>query len=149
MATHSSLLAWRIPWREEPGGLQSMGFRESDTTEPLNPIPHIRYSVLVTASCPTLCDPGTVARQAPLSMGFSRQEYWSGLPCPSPGRYRYIHKHASKSDNRREEKPTYDPTAQRRFLQSSSGLNHFLNQCPNQVSKLREPCWGLPWQSSG
>ena len=26
-----------------------------------------------------------VARQAPLSMGFSKQEYWSGLPCPSPG----------------------------------------------------------------
>ena len=29
--------------------------------------------------------PWTVAHQAPLSMGFSRQEYWSGLPCPSPG----------------------------------------------------------------
>ena len=29
--------------------------------------------------------PGTVARQAPLSMEFSRQEYWSGLPCPPPG----------------------------------------------------------------
>ena len=29
--------------------------------------------------------PGTVARQVPLSMGFSRQEYWSGLPYPSPG----------------------------------------------------------------
>ena len=29
--------------------------------------------------------PWTVAFQAPLSMGFSRQEYWSGLPCPSPG----------------------------------------------------------------
>ena len=28
---------------------------------------------------------GTVANQAPLSMGFSRQEYWSGLPCPPPG----------------------------------------------------------------
>ena len=27
----------------------------------------------------------TVARQAPLSMGFSRQEYWSGVPCPPPG----------------------------------------------------------------
>ena len=27
----------------------------------------------------------TVAHQAPLSMGFSRQEYWSGLPCPPPG----------------------------------------------------------------
>ena len=30
--------------------------------------------------------PWTVAHQAPLSMGFSRQEYWSGLPCPSPHR---------------------------------------------------------------
>ena len=36
-------------------------------------------------SCPTLCNPWTVAHQAPLSMGFSRQEYWSGLPFPSPG----------------------------------------------------------------
>ena len=35
-------------------------------------------------SCPPLCDPMTVAHQAPLSMGFSRQEYWSGLPCPAP-----------------------------------------------------------------
>ena len=33
MATHSSILAWRIPWTEEPGGLQSMGSRELDTTE--------------------------------------------------------------------------------------------------------------------
>ena len=33
----------------------------------------------------TLCDPWTVARQAPLSMGFSRQEYWSGLPRPPSG----------------------------------------------------------------
>ena len=40
-ATYSSILAWKIPWTEKPGG------------------PH--------------------------SMGFSRQEYWSGLPCPPPG----------------------------------------------------------------
>ena len=40
LVTHSSVLAWRIPWTEEPGGL--------------------------------------------LSMGFSRQEHWSGLPVPSP-----------------------------------------------------------------
>ena len=33
MATHSSILAWRIPWTEEPGGLQSTGQKESDTTE--------------------------------------------------------------------------------------------------------------------
>ena len=32
MATHSSILAWRIPWTEESGGLQSMGSQESDTT---------------------------------------------------------------------------------------------------------------------
>ena len=39
----------------------------------------------VAQSCPTLCDPWTVAHQAPPSMGLSRQEYWSGLPFPSPG----------------------------------------------------------------
>ena len=40
----------------------------------------------VTQWCLTLCDPhGLVAYQAPASMGFSRQEYWSGLPFPSPG----------------------------------------------------------------
>ena len=31
MATHSSILAWRIPWTEEPGGLQSMGSQKSQT----------------------------------------------------------------------------------------------------------------------
>ena len=35
MATHSSTLAWRIPGKEEPGGLQSMGHKVSDTTERL------------------------------------------------------------------------------------------------------------------
>ena len=40
---------------------------------------------LFAKSCPTLATPWTVAHQAPLSVGFSRQEYWSGLPFPSPG----------------------------------------------------------------
>ena len=40
---------------------------------------------LVAKSCLTLATPWTVAYKAPLSMGFSRQEYWSGLPFPSPG----------------------------------------------------------------
>ena len=38
--------------------------------------------------CLNLCDPvdyGHIASQAPLSMGFSKQEYWNGLPCPPPG----------------------------------------------------------------
>ena len=40
----------------------------------------------VTRSCPVLCDPvDYIAHQAPLSREFSRQEYWSGLPFPSPG----------------------------------------------------------------
>ena len=36
-------------------------------------------------SCPTLCDPTDHSLQVPLSMGFSRQEYQSGLPCPPQG----------------------------------------------------------------
>ena len=63
MATHSNILAWRIPGTGEPGGLPSMGHTESDTTE-------------VT--------PQMAAHQAPRSLGFSRQEHWSGLPFPSP-----------------------------------------------------------------
>ena len=40
---------------------------------------------LVSKSCLTLVTPWTAACQTPLSMGFSRQEYWTGLPFPSPG----------------------------------------------------------------
>ena len=36
MASHSSILAWKTPWTEEPGGLQSMGSQESDPTLRLN-----------------------------------------------------------------------------------------------------------------
>ena len=43
---------------------------------------------LVTQLCPTLSNPWNVAHQAPLSMGFSRQEYWSGLPRPPPSNRR-------------------------------------------------------------
>ena len=35
METHFSILAWRIPWTEEPGGLQSWGHKELNTTEQL------------------------------------------------------------------------------------------------------------------
>ena len=41
--------------------------------------------VCVTRSCPTLCDPMDCSPPAALSMGLSRQEYWSGLPFPPPG----------------------------------------------------------------
>ena len=46
MATHSSILAWRIPWTEEAGGLQSMGSQK------------VRAAAAKSLqSCPTLCDP--------------------------------------------------------------------------------------------
>ena len=46
MATHSSTPAWEIPWTEEPGGLQSMGLQELDTTERLNHHHHHLNSLL-------------------------------------------------------------------------------------------------------
>ena len=44
MATHSSILAWRIPWTEEPGGLHSAAAAAAAAAKSLQ-------------SCPTLCDP--------------------------------------------------------------------------------------------
>ena len=51
----------------------------------LFPVSFTSGSGFVAKLCPTLVTPWTVAHQAPLSMGFSRQEYWSGLPFPPPG----------------------------------------------------------------
>ena len=47
------------------------------------------YICLVTLLCLALCNPWTAAHQAPLSMGFFRQEHWSGLPFPSLGNLLY------------------------------------------------------------
>ena len=66
MATYSSILAWRIPWTEEPGRLWSMKVKSLS-----------RVQLFATT--------WIVARQASLSLRFSRQEYWSGLPFPSSG----------------------------------------------------------------
>ena len=44
MATHSSILAWRIPWTEEPGGLSPRGHKESDSTQRL----HFHFLLLQT-----------------------------------------------------------------------------------------------------
>ena len=63
------------------------------------PGPYRRLELLLLHNCPCTCmrvcsvlsnsvvTPWTVARQAPLSVGFSRQEYWSGLPIPTPGNF--------------------------------------------------------------
>ena len=50
MATHSSTLAWKIPWTEEPGGLQSMGLQTvSDMTERMSAHTHTRLYFTVYA----------------------------------------------------------------------------------------------------
>ena len=120
MVTHSSILAWRIPWTEKPGRLQSMGSqsrtRLSDFPFTCGSFiflqgitglkrftacflePGIIHSSLSSPYQKALvsnlnpCEesewffmiPWTVAGQAPLFMGFSRQEFWGGLPFPSP-----------------------------------------------------------------
>ena len=110
MTTRCSILAWRIPWTEEPGGLQTVGVsEESDTTEQLTlslsvtkPIvefeievlPHIssgggslnrKVTLALAAVCAQLHQTLLPYHQAPRSIEFSRQGYWSGLPFPSPG----------------------------------------------------------------
>ena len=44
MATHSSILAWKTPWTEDPGGLQSTGLQKSYTTEAKQLSMHTRFS---------------------------------------------------------------------------------------------------------
>ena len=114
MTPHSSTLAWKIPWTEEPARLQSMGSLKSDTTEQL----HFHFSLSCIGEgngnplqCSCLENPRdggawwaavsgvaqsrtrlnrqqqqqqTIAFQAPLPMEFSRQKYQSGLPFPTP-----------------------------------------------------------------
>ena len=62
------------------------GIAELDMTEPLNNNSNSAWRVLSRFSRVWLfATPRTVAHQAPLSMGFSSQEYWNGLLCPLPG----------------------------------------------------------------
>ena len=74
MVTHSSILAWRIPWAEEPGRLQSTGSQKVrhdwETSHT-----HTIYRHSVQLMCSVMSDSATVAHQAPLSMGFSRREF--------------------------------------------------------------------------
>ena len=69
MAPHSSTLAWKIPWMEEPGRLQSMGSQRvgHDWETSLSFMGYI------------------IGHWTPLSMGFSWQEYWSELLFSNPG----------------------------------------------------------------
>ena len=68
---------------EEPGKLQSTGLQRGQTG--LSNFTFTFTCAQLPQSCLTLCDPWTVAHQAPLSISAPRQEYWNGLPFSSPG----------------------------------------------------------------
>ena len=82
MATHSNILAWRVPWTEKPGRLQSIGWHSRTQLKRLTTHAELVEKIalalrtnavsLVAQLCPTLCDPRDVTRQVPLSMGFFR-----------------------------------------------------------------------------
>ena len=82
MATHPSILAWRIPWMEEPGGLQSTGLQRvrHNWATSLSVYVLSMWSVMSYSLWPQW----TIDHQDPLSMICPRQEYWSGLAFSPP-----------------------------------------------------------------
>ena len=71
MASHSNISAWRIPWTEEPGGLQCMGCKESDTTEQLSTHIHTkqrRHRMTQKERERTDCDPGGESPGSPTGL---------------------------------------------------------------------------------
>ena len=86
MASCSGILAWKVPWTEEAGGLQSKRLAKSLSDWAAGQEScMLCYAMLSRFSHVWLCaTPKTAAHQAPPSLGFSRQEHWSGLPFPSP-----------------------------------------------------------------
>ena len=67
-----------------PGDLPDPGIKPRSPALQADPLPS-EPPVLSLSSVQLFMTPWTVAHQTPLSMGFPRQEYWSGLPFPSPG----------------------------------------------------------------
>ena len=110
IATHCSFLAWRIPWTEKPATVTAKSLQSCltlcdpiDSSPPGSPVPGIlqartlewvaisfsnawkwKVKVKSLSLVRPSATPWTAAFQAPPSMGFSRQTYWSGVPLPSP-----------------------------------------------------------------
>ena len=78
METHSSVLAWRIPGQSGGRPTTGRGRPAQGRRRQFSSVQSLSHVLLFEI-------PWTVARQAPLSMGFSSQEYWSGLLCPPAG----------------------------------------------------------------
>ena len=119
MTTHSSILAWRISWKEKPAPAAAKSLPSCptlwdliDSSPPGSPVPGVlqartlewvaisfsnawkwKGKVNSLSGGRLLATPWTAAHQAPLSMGFSRQEYWSVSPLPSPVPSRCVYKY--------------------------------------------------------
>ena len=94
MATHTRILAWRIPWTERsladyrPWGCKYLDTHLTLSQTYIYPYTHTHLCVCVLSHFGRVwlfATIWTVAHQAPLFVGFSRQEYWSRLPFPPPG----------------------------------------------------------------
>ena len=86
VGTLISVFGWQALPHLDIRRLRSFRRKQGGALGPWSPLePSVGAVHLVTQSCLTLVTPCTAAHQAPLSRGFSRQEYWSGLPCPPPG----------------------------------------------------------------
>ena len=98
----------------------------------------------------------TVACQAPPSLGFSRQEYWSGLPCSSP-----VHIHRQKQMTEPRLKPSildsksfsiFLPWNSVFHLADTGSMNYYAGQlCPSQINSIGQSLWNpqAPWHACG
>ena len=78
MATHSGILAWRIPWTEEPGGLQSIGMQRFEHDQETNTFT-FRVMVRVTVRVRFRQEPGQCLRSQAMNFGLDPKELESHL----------------------------------------------------------------------
>ena len=97
MAPHSSTFAWRVPWTEEPGGLQSMGSQLSDFTFTFH-FHTLEKEVATHSSVLAWRIPGTAEPGGLPSMGSHRVGHdWSDLAAAEAVRiYTHIHRHEKR-----------------------------------------------------
>ena len=89
MATHSSILAWKIPWMEEPGRLQFMGSLESDTTKQLHFHFHFHalekemasHSSVLAWRIPRTAEPGGLLSMGSHRVGYDRSHLAAAAAC--------------------------------------------------------------------
>ena len=151
MATHSSIFAWRIPGTEEPGGLPSMGSHgvrhhwsdlaaAAAVLRAMVAYGESEVKVLVMQLCLTLRKPMDCSLPGSYVHGFSRQEYWSGWPFPSPGNLPNPGIEPGsptlQADSSLSEPPGNPPVWQ--VLKNVYGINKWMNKWISECAKVKE-----------